>query len=156
MVAKFLEKQTALAAAANNSSSASSSHIPGRQARVPAHSSTAQCRTNGSLETDHAAGSDVTEVQPPAAGNAAAVESAATSAAQRKAAAAHPAAYADAASQPAAASTMPAGDPPVTAANGQEAEARALSERQQAEAGLSLQGMRCLDLSAGCGLVGKC
>lgn len=151
VVAKFLEKQAALAAAAESSSS--SSRIPGDQARVPAHSSTAQCCTADGYGNSCTVGSDTTEVRPPAAGGVAAVEGTGASAVQRQAAAAHPAACA--ALQPPAASTVLAGDLPVTAANGQEAEARAMSEKQQAEAGRSLQGKRCLDLSAGCGLVGK-
>jgi hypothetical protein len=154
VVAKFLEKQAALAAAANNSSSSSSSHTPGAQSRDPAHSSMAQCRTNGSLETGLAAGSDVTEVQPPAAGGAAAVEGAGASAVERQAAA-HPVECADTAARPTAASAASPVHPQVAAAVVQEAEPRATSETQRLHAVLSLRGRRCLDLSAGCGVVGE-
>lgn len=176
MVAKFLEKQAALAAAVkfeiptnlaaskegsrlllptSNSSSTSSGHAPGRQSRDPAPGSTAQGRSNGTLETGHAAGPDAAGVRPPAASGGAAVEGAGASAVRRQAAAADPAACADAAPQPTAADAAAPGRPQVMAADTQGAAAQAMSEPQQPHAGLSLQGKRCLDLSAGCGLVGE-
>jgi hypothetical protein len=142
VVAKFLEKQAALAAAAERSSNGS---CTGKQAGRPAplsgsaHSFAAGSPTDGRND-------NVRDVTAAAADHAAAAGSADTPAAEPAhagAAGAHPGAGVDAAEQPAAAGGTPAAESP------------AESHAQQPAGGLSLGGQRCLDLSAGCGLVGE-